>query len=70
MKKINRAKLKRAQDNIEYNMIMKNIDLYCYICVRRAGSYEASCHPSSYNPKGWKGRMYQTWKHNRKNQWK
>lgn len=63
----NRAKLNKASENREYNMIMKNMDIDCYICVRRAGHYGASCHPTK---KGFYRRLYRTWKHNRKTRWK
>jgi len=66
----NRAKLNKAMNNEEYNRIMKNDGVYCIICVRRSGSYNGSCHPSTMNPKGWKYRKFRTWKHNRKKQWK
>lgn len=69
-KKRNRAKLNKALDNKEYNVIMKNLNLYCYICVRRAGAYEASCHPRAHSNRGWKYRMNRTWKHTRNYQWK
>ena len=79
----NRKRTEKAQDNKEYNIIEKNIGLYCYICVKRGGSYDSSCAPKSYNTKYkrgfknphkrievWKARMYRTWKYNRLTQWK
>ncbi len=64
----NRAKLNKALDSKEYTMIMKNVDLYCYVCARRAGNYEASCHPTNWE--GFIRRCNRTWKHNRNTQWK
>lgn len=69
-KKRNRAKLNKAKNSKEYTMIMKNQDLYCYICVRRAGSYNASCAPGASTNRGWKYRMNRTWKHTRNSQWR
>lgn len=69
-KNINRAKLNKAKDGREYTMIMKNQDLYCYICVRRVGSYSASCAPKAFNLRGWKFRVNRTWKHTRNTHWK
>ena len=66
----NRAKLNKAKDGKEYTMIMKNQDLYCYICVRRAGRYDASCAPGAFNRRGWRYRMNRTWKNTRNTQWK
>ena len=66
----NRAKYNKALTNMEYTRIMKNDNLYCYICVRRGGGYDWTCHPSVYNPKGYKWRMNRTWKRKRKTQWK
>ena len=66
----NRAKYNKALTSIEYTRLMKMDNVYCLICVKRAGSYNASCHPQVYNRKGWKGRRYRTWKYNRKYQWK
>lgn len=66
----NRAKLKKAHNSRDYNIILKNENLYCYICVRRVGSYQATCHPSIYNKKSYKYRENRTWKHNRKHQYK
>ena len=66
----NRAKLNKAEDSREYNMIMKNQDLYCYICVRRVGHYNASCAPGAFSNRGWIFRMNRTWKHTRETQWK
>lgn len=66
----NRAKLNKAKNNGQYNMIMKNKDLYCYICARRAGSYKASCSPGAFNERGWKFRLNRTWKKHRRAQWK
>lgn len=66
----NRTKTKDCITNKEYDMIRKNWELYCYICVRRAGSYTASCHPSAWNKRGYRYRMHRTWKYNRKTQYK
>lgn len=67
----NRAKLKKAHDNREYSIIQRSENIYCFICARRAGNmYGLNCHPSYWIKKGWKGRRYMTWKHNRKTQWK
>lgn len=62
-KNFNRTKTKFCTTNKDYNMIMKNYDLYCYICVRRAGRYSASCHPSAYNL-GYFDRIRKSWKYN------
>ena len=64
----NRSKLLWAKTSSDYNKIQKNIGLYCRICVRRAGSYKASCHPTNY--RGWKRRMNRNWKNNRNTKWK
>lgn len=66
----NRAKLKKAECNREYSAILKNIDLYCRVCVKRAGSYSASCHPGAYNKKGSIFREFRSWKNSRTTQWK
>jgi hypothetical protein len=65
----NRAKFNKALTSMEYTRKLKSDNLYCYICVRRAGSYTASCHPSTGN-EGWIRRMKRTWKRKRKTQWK
>jgi hypothetical protein len=57
-------------DNQTYTKIMKNDGLYCYICVRRAGSYLASCHPSDSGNAGWRKRKYRNWKNQRRFQYK
>ncbi len=66
----NRSRLNKAKDNKQYNIIMKNEGVYCIICVRRAGSYTASCAPGAFSNRGWKYRMNRTWKHTRDSQWK
>ena len=68
----NRAKFNKAQNNKEYNILMKNNNLYCYICARRAGTHLATCAPINYrgNTSSWRFRMYRTWKYNRKKQYK
>jgi hypothetical protein len=55
---------------MEYTRLMKNDNLYCYICVRRAGGYNFTCHPSAFNPRGPKWREKRSWKNQRKTQWK
>lgn len=69
-KKRNRAKLNKAKNDKEYNRIMKNDCVYCIICIRRAGNYNASCAPGAFTNRGWRYRMCRTWKYNRKTQWK
>ena len=66
----NRAKLNKAMTSMEYTRIMKNETVYCRTCVKRGGGYNYSCHPSAFNPKGWRWRMNRSWKSNRKTQWK
>ena len=68
--KRNRAKFNKALTSMEYTRLMKNENLYCYICVRRGGGYNYSCAPSALNPKGYKWRMNRSWKNSRKKQWK
>ena len=78
-----RAKLKKANNNKEYNKLQKNETIYCQICAKRAGSYGATCGPVRWthywragykNPRKaiatWQAREFRTWKYNRKNQWK
>lgn len=66
----NRAKFNKALTSMEYTRLMKMENVYCIICVRRAGNYNASCHPSAFNPKGWEWRRKRSWKNKRKTQWK
>tara|TARA_R110000851_G_scaffold131429_8_gene265515 strand:- start:41608 stop:41826 length:219 start_codon:yes stop_codon:yes gene_type:complete len=66
----NRAKYNKALTSMEYTRLMKNDNLYCYICVRRAGGYNFTCHPSAFNPRGPKWREKRSWKNQRKTQWK
>jgi hypothetical protein len=77
----NRAKLKKAQNNREYNITLKHyVYDYCYICARRCGSFYADCSPQNMRAKGihgsgklvyaYKFRAFKTWKHNRKTKWK
>jgi len=55
---------------MEYTRLMKMENVYCIICVKRAGNYNASCHPSVFNPRGWRWRRKRNWKNKRKTQWK
>ena len=66
----NRAKFNKALTSMEYTRLMKMDNVYCIFCVRRVGNYNASCHPSVFNPKGWKWRIKISWKNKRKTQWK
>ena len=77
----NRAKLSKAENNREYNIILKHwVYNYCYICARRCGSFYYDCSPASMRNKGRHGngkpiytskfRSFKTWKHNRKEKWK
>lgn len=63
----NRAKFNKAKTNSEYNRIMKGDEVYCRICVRRAGRYDATCYPIWGNRDK---RENRNWKNQRKTQWK
>jgi hypothetical protein len=65
-----RGKLKKAVNNKEYNIILKNSTVDCQICAKRGGSYKSSCHPSANNPRGYRWRANKTWKRHRKTQYK
>lgn len=81
-KNTNRNRLEKAINNKEYNILQKGSEVDCPICAKRAGSYKATCGPVRWWPKykrgfknskciaTWQVRMYRTWKHNRKTQWK
>ena len=60
----NRKRLEKANNNREYNILMKSEMNYCYICNRRVGIFNAYCGP---NPKE-KG--IRNWKKYRKFQYK
>jgi len=62
-----RKRLNKAENSRVYNMILKNLNLYCYTCVRRGGGYNCSCAPSGGR---WRERLYRSWKYDRKTQWK
>jgi len=77
----NRAKLNKAENNRDYNLIYKHyMNDYCFICSKRSGSFYVSCSPADMHHKGRHGnrrpiyrhkfREYKTWKHNRKTKWK
>jgi hypothetical protein len=75
----NRAKLNKAKTGKAYQRIQMRYEYdYCYICMRRSGSYYYDCHPSPTYGRHGDGRalyargkrMHRTWKHNRKTQWK
>ncbi len=66
IKNQSRCKTDNVISNREYNILRKSYRIYCPICAKRGGSYEAYCGPRST---GWK-RQYKTWKHTRKTQYK
>ena len=55
---------------------MKKEYNYCFICNKRKGSWYYDCHPGGWyasrhgNGKIVRRRECQSWKHNRKTQWK
>lgn len=73
-------KLKNVTDNRTYNIIYKGIVLAaCRVCQKRAGNYyKIACdgakrwgrHGSGKPIYSHKHREYQSWKHNRKTQYK
>ena len=53
----NRRVTVKAQNNREYNILMKNFNAYCPICNRRCGVFDAYCGPIS-NKKSKNGKEY------------
>lgn len=56
-------KLKKVTTNREYNILLKNYKVYCIICNRRAGVFNAYCGPKS-------NKKQKNWKKFRKTKWK
>ena len=59
----NTKKIKLVCNNRQYCIIMKSYDVYCQVCNKRCGIFDAFCG----NPSLKKNR---NWKTYRKNQWK
>ncbi len=75
----NRAKLNKATNSREYNLILKkDIHFYYPFCMRGSGTWYWNCSPGYVGAKAkhgnWKAidndkyRSYKTWKYNRKKQ--
>ncbi len=60
----NKRKLLKANNSREYNIILKSTDVYCPICNKRYGVFDAYCG-GSYNEK-----IQKNWKLFRKTQYK
>jgi hypothetical protein len=62
-----RRRMDAALTNREYNVALKGAGVYCIVCSRRAGRYDAYCGPSNFANRR---RQYRTWKHNRRTRWR
>ena len=58
----NRARCNKAHNNREYNILMKSDVVYCTICNRRAGAFDAYCGPMSK-------KSFRNWKRFRRTQY-
>jgi hypothetical protein len=56
-------KSRLAQTNKEYTVSIKGYKVYCVICNRRAGVFNASCIRNT-------NKVLKNWKRYRKTQWK
>jgi hypothetical protein len=59
----NRIVTGKTKNNKEYNVLMKNFKVYCRVCNKRYGTFDAYCGPRS-------NKQNKNWKRYRVTQWK
>jgi len=60
---MNKKRLNESHNSREYNILLKGSEVYCPICNRRAGVFNAYCGPKSE-------KVFKNWKQFRKTKWK